>query len=252
MKTNLKELLPITQIFNQGEKQPLVNARDLWKFLEVETRFNDWFIRNVKAYGFKKDWDYFLHHKIMKQKIRTTKADEFYSNLSNKNERGRKPKDYLITLSMAKELAMVERNEQGKLARQYFLKCEDTLLNIAPDLVGKHRQEWRIEREAVKTPFTKMCNSLERNRTRLGKETHKHHYTNEANMLTSLVLGMNVQHWRTAHAITIDTREALNAEQLERLEYLEQADQILLDMNINDFHQRKARLAEMLMNKFQQ
>ncbi|MDG6819712.1 antA/AntB antirepressor family protein, partial [Glaesserella parasuis] len=95
-----------------GEKQPLVNARDLWKFLEVETRFNDWFIRNVKAYGFKKDWDYFLHHKIMKQKIRTTKADEFYSNLSNKNERGRKPKDYLITLSMAKELAMVERNEQ--------------------------------------------------------------------------------------------------------------------------------------------
>lgn len=251
MKTNLKELLPITQIFNQGEKQPLVNARDLWKFLEVETRFNDWFIRNVKAYGFKKDWDYFLLDKFIKQntaQFLTLKNEEQKTN----NRGGHNRKDYLITLSMAKELAMVERNEQGKLARQYFLKCEDTLLNIAPDLVDKHRQEWRIEREAVKTPFTKMCNSLERNRTRLGKETHKHHYTNEANMLTSLVLGMNVQHWRTAHAITIDTREALNAEQLEQLEYLEQADQILLDMNINDFHQRKARLAEMLMNKFQQ
>ncbi|QBQ63872.1 phage antirepressor Ant [Actinobacillus indolicus] len=251
MKTNLKELLPITQIFKQGEKQPLVNARDLWKFLEVETRFDDWFRRNAKAYGFKKDWDYFLVDKFIKQNTAQSlilKNEEQKTN----NRGGHNRKDYLITLSMAKELAMVERNEQGKLARQYFLKCEDTLLSIAPDLVDKHRQEWRIEREAVKTPFTKMCNSLERNRTRLGKETHKHHYTNEANMLTSLVLGMNVQHWRTAHAITIDTREALNAEQLERLEYLEQADQILLDMNINDFHQRKARLAEMLMNKFQQ
>ncbi|MDP0281295.1 antA/AntB antirepressor family protein [Glaesserella parasuis] len=251
MKTNLKELLPITQIFNQGEKQPLVNARDLWKFLESKQEFSNWIKNNIKAYGFKKDWDYFLLDKFIKQntaQFLTLKNEEQKTN----NRGGHNRKDYLITLSMAKELAMVERNEQGKLARQYFLKCEDTLLNIAPDLVDKHRQEWRIEREAVKTPFTKMCNSLERNRTRLGKETHKHHYTNEANMLTSLVLGMNVQHWRTAHSITIDTREALNAEQLERLEYLEQADQILLDMNINDFHQRKARLAEMLMNKFQQ
>ncbi|MDG6372646.1 antA/AntB antirepressor family protein [Glaesserella parasuis] len=251
MKTNLKELLPITQIFNQGEKQPLVNARDLWKFLESKQEFSNWIKNNIKAYGFKKDWDYFLLDKFIKQntaQFLILKNEEQKTN----NRGGHNRKDYLITLSMAKELAMVERNEQGKLARQYFLKCEDTLLNIAPDLVDKHRQEWRIEREAVKTPFTKMCNSLERNRTRLGKETHKHHYTNEANMLTSLVLGMNVQHWRTAHAITIDTREALNAEQLERLEYLEQADQILLDMNINDFHQRKARLAEMLMNKFQQ
>lgn len=236
MKTDLKELLPVTEILKQGEKQPLVNARDLWKFLESKQEFANWIKNNIKAYGFKKDWDYFLLDKFIKQKT---------------NSRGgHNRKDYLITLSMAKELAMVERNEQGKLARQYFLKCEDTLLSIAPDLVAKHRQEWRIEREAVKTPFTKLCNALERNRSRLGKETHKHHYTNEANMLASLVLGMNVQHWRNAHAITIDTREALNAEQLERLEYLEQADQILLDMNINNFHQRKAQLADMLKVKF--
>ncbi|MDO9734799.1 antA/AntB antirepressor family protein, partial [Glaesserella parasuis] len=58
MKTNLKELLPITQIFNQGEKQPLVNARDLWKFLESKQEFSNWIKNNIKAYGFKKDWDY--------------------------------------------------------------------------------------------------------------------------------------------------------------------------------------------------
>ncbi|WP_375633259.1 MULTISPECIES: phage antirepressor KilAC domain-containing protein [unclassified Bartonella] len=32
--------------------------------------------------------------------------------------------DYHLTLDMAKELAMVERNKKGKQARQYFIECE--------------------------------------------------------------------------------------------------------------------------------
>jgi anti-repressor protein len=31
---------------------------------------------------------------------------------------------------MAKELSMLERNNQGKLARQYFIKCEQTLKEV--------------------------------------------------------------------------------------------------------------------------
>jgi phage anti-repressor protein len=34
---------------------------------------------------------------------------------------------YHITLDMAKELAMVDRNEMGRLARQYFIQCESAL-----------------------------------------------------------------------------------------------------------------------------
>jgi anti-repressor protein len=35
--------------------------------------------------------------------------------------------DYSLTLSMAKELCMVENNEQGKVARKYFVERERLL-----------------------------------------------------------------------------------------------------------------------------
>lgn len=233
MNTQLKSLLPLNTTLRQGIKQELVNARDLWKFLDSKQHFADWIKYYIKTYGFKKDWDYFSLHKIMKRETGATKI-----------------KEYLITLSMAKELAMVDRSEQGRLARQYFIKCEEALAENAPQITDRLRRDWYIDREAVKTPFTKMCNALERSRTRQGKAIHRHHFTNEANMLSSLAVGMSIQHWRQAHAIKVENREAFNAEQLARLEYLEQADEMLLDMNITDFQQRKQRLAEMLAVKF--
>jgi anti-repressor protein len=40
--------------------------------------------------------------------------------------------EFAVTIGMAKELAMVERNEQGKKARLYFIECEKRLTEIAP------------------------------------------------------------------------------------------------------------------------
>lgn len=234
----IKELIPITETLQKGLKQQLVNARDLWRFLEVESRFDDWFRNRVKEYDFKKDDDYWLNFAP--------------KNLGAKNKQrgGHNRNNYLITLSMAKELAMVERNQQGKLARQYFIKCEEALLQIAPDSIVKIRQEWHAEREAVKSPYKKMSNALERCRQRQGKKTEQKHFINESNMLTSIVLGVNVQSWRIVNNISGSTREALDTEQLTRLEYLETADEMLLDMNITDFSQRKSKLSEMFKTKY--
>ncbi|WP_233402603.1 antA/AntB antirepressor family protein [Marinomonas transparens] len=41
--------------------------------------------------------------------------------------RTQKVKEYFVTLDMAKELAMVERNEKGKQARRHFIDCEKRL-----------------------------------------------------------------------------------------------------------------------------
>jgi len=78
--------------------------------LEVKSRFNDWILNRVKKYEFKEDFDY---TKILVQ-----------------CNRGQNEYDYALTIDMAKELSMVENNEKGRQARQYFIACENKLKEV--------------------------------------------------------------------------------------------------------------------------
>ncbi|WP_063657387.1 phage antirepressor KilAC domain-containing protein [Candidatus Arsenophonus triatominarum] len=95
-----------------GELIQTVNARDLHAFLEITTRFNDWINRRITEYSFEENIDYIIVENLS------------YSNLSSAKSRQRPMKDYCISIDMAKELSMVERNEKGKQARLYFIECE--------------------------------------------------------------------------------------------------------------------------------
>jgi anti-repressor protein len=100
--------LPLISSFPiNGAEVNAVNARDLHAYLGAGARFNDWIRRRIDEYGFTEHKDF-----------------ECYSNLSNNG-----PKDYMISIDMAKELCMVERNEKGKEARQYFIECERRALS---------------------------------------------------------------------------------------------------------------------------
>jgi phage anti-repressor protein len=93
----------------------LVNARHLHAFMQVGRIFATWIKERISEYGFIEGEDYI-------------KLD--FSKLENQKTRGgnRRSIDYHITLDMAKELSMVERNEQGKQARRYFIECERKLM----------------------------------------------------------------------------------------------------------------------------
>ena len=89
--------------------QQLVNGRELHKFLEIKTPYTQWFER-MREYGFIENTDYIL----VSQKSES-------SNITGVKI----VQDHLMTLNMAKEISMLQRNEKGKQARQYFIKCEE-------------------------------------------------------------------------------------------------------------------------------
>lgn len=69
-------------------------------------------------------------------------------------------------------------------------------------------------------------------------------------MLSAVILGESVQKFKTARGIVGDIRAHLTAVQLEQLEYLERANEMLLDGDIADFEERRFKLVAMLANRF--
>lgn len=97
----MNELIKPT-INNDG--QQVVDARDLHDFLGIGKDFSNWF-KDMTKYGFDEGKD--------------------FSPISAKSNGGRKRKDYAISISMAKELSMIQRTQKGKQAREYFIAVEE-------------------------------------------------------------------------------------------------------------------------------
>ena len=91
------------------DNQQLVSGRELHKFLEVGTRYNDWINRIIEKYNFIENKDFIT----ITQKRVTAQGNETEFD------------DHLMTIAMAKEIAMVSNTEKGKEARIYFIKCEE-------------------------------------------------------------------------------------------------------------------------------
>jgi len=99
----MNELITIGQSAINNQEVNTVNARDLHSFLESKQDFSTWIKNRIDHYGFVEKHDFVTLHKKVERAILI---------------------EYHLSLDMAKELSMVERNEKGKEARLYFLKCE--------------------------------------------------------------------------------------------------------------------------------
>lgn len=90
--------------------KPAVSARELHQFLEIGTKFQDWFPR-MREYGFTEGEDF----NFLKIERVQTEGNRMVS---------RTVEDAALSIDMAKEICMIQRNEKGKIARQYFLALE--------------------------------------------------------------------------------------------------------------------------------
>jgi phage anti-repressor protein len=101
------ELIPITK---KGEQEQWVDARTLHQFLEVGRDFSNWIKDYITDFGFVEGRD--------------------FTPILAKSTGGRQAIEYSITLDMAKHLAMLQRNEKGMQARQYFIQAEKELQRV--------------------------------------------------------------------------------------------------------------------------
>ena len=133
METNLVQI-GTTEI--NGTQQKTINARELWYFLESKQEFSNWIKSRVEKYGFQEGVDFNLD-KIIKVQ----------------NEGGREVNrefiDYICTLDMSKELAMVENNEKGRQIRKYFIEVEKAAKEFAST------REEALERSGFKDKLPK-------------------------------------------------------------------------------------------------
>ena len=100
----MQQIIPIGKSDFAGCPKQTVNARELHAFLEVKSRFNDWVRNRINECRFIENQDF----------VTLTK------NLVS----GGQQTEYFLTLDAAKHFAMLERNERGFEARQYFIDCE--------------------------------------------------------------------------------------------------------------------------------
>lgn len=100
----MNELLKV-EVNENGE--PTISGRMLYDFLEVKEKYTQWF--NRKSKGFIENVDFVPY--------------------SEKTESGgvsgvKVILNHVLTLDMAKHLAMMQQNEKGMIARQYFIDVE--------------------------------------------------------------------------------------------------------------------------------
>lgn len=88
---------------NYDNDTPTVSGRELHELLEIKTPYDKWFPRMCE-YGFSESID--------------------FSTFLSESTGGRPATDHQLTIEMAKEICMLQRNDKGKQVRQYFLNLE--------------------------------------------------------------------------------------------------------------------------------
>ena len=112
----------------EDDGRQAVSGRDLHAFLGLGRDYTTWF-KSMVEYGF-------------------TEGEDF-TPVRVESSGGRPGADHVLTLDMAKELAMIQRTDKGKQARQYFIEVEKRArLSAVPRSLPDALRAYAIEVEA--------------------------------------------------------------------------------------------------------
>ena len=155
----MDELVKLQPQTINGNAVETVSARELHSFLESKQEFANWIKNRISEYDFIENQDFLI-------------------TLSKTPNGGRPSQEYYITLDMAKELSMVERNEKGREARKYFIECEKQLMQpkqMTPMEMVAFIANQMVEQERKTTQLEVRLQAVEQTQQRLDQDNN--HYT---------------------------------------------------------------------------
>lgn len=100
----------LIKVYQNDRQEQVVNARELHEKLESKRDFSNWINDRIQKYDFIENID--------------------FTTILLKSTGGRPRTEYALTLDTAKEIAMVENNEQGRKIRRYFIEVEKKARNL--------------------------------------------------------------------------------------------------------------------------
>lgn len=209
-------IIPIYQgraINGDYAHEQLVNARELWENLHVGRDFSTWMKERIERYGFIEGTD--------------------FSPVQRKSTGGRPATEYFLTMDMAKEIAMVENNEVGRMIRKYLIEVE------------KRYRELLLERTKAKAERRTLTDII---KELVPESPHKQwvykHYTD---MVYKTVTGYNAKELRVLNNLDekANVRNYLTPEQLKAVIRYEKIIQGLLSLGMS-YEEIKAVLTERL------
>lgn len=154
------------------ESDKTICGKELHSFLQVGTQFSKWFQRRIEEYGFTQPLDFTLVRNDLNEIA-----------------------DLRLSLDMAKELCMVERNAKGKEARLYFIAVEKQLKNKHP----------KTSLEALQATVTALIEQESRIKT---LETRQSIVEEKMILLASDSDYRTVRAWAKINGVSIPEKEA--------------------------------------------
>lgn len=139
----MKQLIEINY---ENADRPTVLGRELHEALEVKTEYRHWFKRMCE-YGFSEGEDF---------------NPVNFDRVQNEGERQvkREITDHQLTIDMAKELCMIQRNEKGKYFRQYFIEIEKAW-NSPEMIMGRALQIAQRQLDTIKAENKQLTEKVE-------------------------------------------------------------------------------------------
>lgn len=138
----------IIKVNCENADRPTVLGRELHEALEVKTPYTQWFDRMCE-YGFVANVDF-----------------TSFSQNCDKPLGGRPSTDHQLTIDMAKEICMLQRNEKGKYFRQYFIEVEKAW-NTPEMIMGRALKIAQKQLDVMKSENIRLMEKVEQDKPKV-------------------------------------------------------------------------------------